>query len=656
MKRVVLWVAAGAFLLTGCKLVPDGGASGLKRFGSDAELTAYMKKINAQAQHDNEGEVAEAAADGAVGYAPPGITGSAPSEPPPTASAPETSITNNQVSGVDEGGIVKNLGRYLITLKEGRLFVADTGLRAGDPLRLTDRMNVYTSPETSADWYDEMLVSGNRILVTAYSYNAGGSEISVFTLDEAGKLKRDGRYVLESYDYFSGENYATRLVDGKLVFYAPYPLRELAGGGASKWPRLRRADDKQGGTPLFRAQDIFYGPDPDFDPVLHLVTTCSLEGELACTATGLIGSVSREMFVAKDAVYLWSSVDRKRIMPQAADVPAECPNGTILAENGDAGAVMRVPLGKGEPGMVYTQGQPINQFSFLQRADDLFILMRETPKSCAEATRMDSSMSLLRFPVAAFADELAPVAEKYYTPMPSTDGYPGHNRFVGDWLFFASDVPIGPLPEGPIRGPLPEKPFAAQLVMVPLDNPRAYRAHKLDQHVSRIDHVGNRAVIVGQKAEDAMKVRVIDPARGESWLVSETTVLGRTEAEGRSHAFSAREDQDGSALFALPTYEAPIPESAWYGEASRASISWFALSAQQALSPAGITDIARLKPARGYACEVSCIDWYGETRPIFMGNRIFGLLGTELVEGLFEKGQVVSRGRLDLTSAPAPRL
>lgn len=316
MKRMLLWVAAGALLLTGCKLVPDGGPSGLKRFGSDAELVAYMKKLNAKPRAEYESGVAADAAAGAAS-APPGITGSNPSEPPPPASAPETSITNNQVGGVDEGGIVKNLGRFLITLKEGRLFVADTGLRAGDPLRLTDRMNVYTSQAAAADWYDEMLISGNRILVTAYSYNAGGSEISVFKLDEAGKLKRDGRYVLESYDYFSGDNYATRLVDGKLVFYAPYPLRDLVEAGPSHWPRLRKAEEKQGGVPLFRAQDIFYGPEPDFSPVLHLVTTCTLEGDLDCTATGLIGSTSREMFVAKDAVYLWSEVARKRTNAQS---------------------------------------------------------------------------------------------------------------------------------------------------------------------------------------------------------------------------------------------------------------------------------------------------------------------------------------------------
>ena len=29
----------------------------------------------------------------------------------------------------------------------------------------------------------------------------------------------------------------------------------------------------------------------------------------------------------------------------------------------------------------------------------------------------------------------------------------------------------------------------------------------------------------------------------------------------------------------------------------------------------------------------SCVDWYGNARPIFLGDRMFALLGYELVEG-----------------------
>jgi hypothetical protein len=32
-------------------------------------------------------------------------------------------------------------------------------------------------------------------------------------------------------------------------------------------------------------------------------------------------------------------------------------------------------------------------------------------------------------------------------------------------------------------------------------------------------------------------------------------------------------------------------------------------------------------------CRASCVDWYGNARPLFLGGRIFALLGYELVEG-----------------------
>ena len=32
-------------------------------------------------------------------------------------------------------------------------------------------------------------------------------------------------------------------------------------------------------------------------------------------------------------------------------------------------------------------------------------------------------------------------------------------------------------------------------------------------------------------------------------------------------------------------------------------------------------------------CQASCTDWYGNARPIFLGDRVFALLGYELVEG-----------------------
>ena len=37
-------------------------------------------------------------------------------------------------------------------------------------------------------------------------------------------------------------------------------------------------------------------------------------------------------------------------------------------------------------------------------------------------------------------------------------------------------------------------------------------------------------------------------------------------------------------------------------------------------------------------CKASCTDWYGNSRPIFIGDRILALMGDEIIEGAIEDG------------------
>jgi len=77
-------------------------------------------------------------------------------------------ITNNQMRNVEEGDIVKQIGHHLLVLQDGRIFVIDIRGGGGRRLALADRMNVYRDARHDM-WYDEMLVFGDRVLVTGYS-------------------------------------------------------------------------------------------------------------------------------------------------------------------------------------------------------------------------------------------------------------------------------------------------------------------------------------------------------------------------------------------------------------------------------------------------------------------------------------------------------
>jgi len=55
---------------------------------------------------------------------------------------------------------------------------------------------------------------------------------------------------------------------------------------------------------------------------------------------------------------------------------------------------------------------------------------------------------------------------------------------------------------------------------------------------------------------------------------------------------------------------------------------------------------ARTEDASNDNCKASCVDWYGNARPIFMGDRIFALMGYEIVEGTMAGGRITEERRV----------
>lgn len=66
---------------------------------------------------------------------------------------------------------------------------------------------------------------------------------------------------------------------------------------------------------------------------------------------------------------------------------------------------------------------------------------------------------------------------------------------------------------------------------------------------------------------------------------------------------------------------------------------------------------ARPPQGRDDRCQASCVDWYGNARPIFLGERVLALMGYELVEGQpgrdGSRERLVERRRVDFGPHPA---
>src|ERR1044072_2306780 len=94
--------------------------------------------------------------------------------------------------------------------------------------------------DPSSTWYDEMLVSGDTVVVIGYSYQRGGTEVGLFEITDDGKLSYRSTYHLRSNDYYSSRNYASRLIGTKLIFYAPQYLYPNAEDPFEVFPGVRR--------------------------------------------------------------------------------------------------------------------------------------------------------------------------------------------------------------------------------------------------------------------------------------------------------------------------------------------------------------------------------------------------------------------------------
>ena len=616
----------------------------LKRFASAHAFDRYLKSL--ERRRDREAKTF----DMAVPSPPPAAVAAPAMEAQPSAAPAETAnpeITNNQTIGVDEGGIVKQIGHYLVVLQDGRLFSVDLGRGEGAPLRLADRIDVYRSAETAASWYDEMLVLGNRILVTAYNYGERASEITVLRLDEDGRMRREGRFLLSSNDYYSTENYATRLVGDKLVFYAPFALGGY--GGRFEWPRLRRADgdgEADAGDALFGPTQVYAPPGKVDWPVLHTISVCPLKTRLDCTTTAFVGPAMREFYVSPGDAFLW--IGAPDGLPWSIDYRNQrrtsCAAGQSWRGRADASALLyRLPLDGGGIGAVGVDGIPADQFAFDSRDGRFRALLSQPAAGCAPLDAANP-LALLDIPLSAFAPSLRRVAPRAYTPLPAIDGGQLENRFVGPWLVYGGRSTWSGFAPDDTR-----RPDGSSLIAVPLARPTQATRLILPHNAVRIERAGNDSVVTGYRDSGGLSLSYVSLAGDRARIAGSTLLPQRFESEGRSHAFNAWVRPDGSGVIGLPTTRKDWRADRGWSDSESSDLSFVAIGADKALRPAGELALTGRKPAARYVCKVSCVDWYGNSRPIFTDGRIFALMGTELVEGRMTAGRIGEVARVDLT-------
>lgn len=637
VRRTAVITATATALSLLVSLAPVAGAAAdtpnsataapktLTPFASEKDLVQFLKKRQKQPEARKYGPI------------PPPAPAPAAAEAAPASAAPAADgITNTQEAGVDEGGIVKKKGDLLIVLRRGRLFTVSTARGGLKPVASIDAFPPGINP--GGDWYDEMLVSGDRVIVIGYSYSRGGTEINRFQLSASGQLSYEDTYHLRSNDYYSSRNYASRLIGTRLVVYTPLYLPWNAAENTSWMPALRRWRGP-GWTgefePTASATNLYVPPsvgnDPSMPSALHSVTECDLAAwRLACTSTGVFGPSGRTFYVSPQAVYVWVN------SYQRGDETPGAPSGQLY----------RLPLDGSAPSAIGVRGMPTDQFSFREDAREGFVNVLVRSEGGGDAMWRpefaSGAVSLLQVPLGAFNDGRVEAEQRFYRmlPRPQGDSWAFQNRFVGDYVLYGLGAGWGRATGGSTLVAASIRGGAAGMFPLP---------HAVD----RIEAMGRDAVVIGSEG-DNLHFRAIELSDGFMPRLGDVyTMAGAAQGETRSHAFFFKPEAsaDRSAgVIGLPVTRAGRPG---YGQLRETSASVvFVRRAQRRFAPVGEL-VARDSGVIDDACQASCVDWYGNSRPIFSGRRTFALMGYELVEGDLRRNSIRETRRISF--APTRR-
>lgn len=610
MRRSPLLFIPMLLVLLGCQpLLPLNDkptilpADSLEQF-TDNEFADYAKTVAtkpADNYYDSGSFFEDFNLDAISGL---GVTTSAVSEPGEMASsADDSGITNVQEQGVDEGDIVKAHGDYLIVLSRGRLF--SIKVRDGETALLEPVFKgpAYPKGFTNGTWYDELLVSADTIVVVGYSYAISATQVGIFDFAEDGSITHRETFFIDSNDYYSSRNYASRLVDGKLIFYMPYYFSVYTDERDEltyDFPQIRHWKENNDTTEpedIINKTDI-YKPVQTNASTLHMLVTCDLAKAVTCAAQGVLGPSARNYYVSPTSVYLWVSEE-------------------------DA-YVYTMPLDGSGVGVAQAYGAPIDQFSFKETADGyLNVLVQEYGNGDAmwwSQVADSSKLALVRFPLSLFSKEPTLINSNYYRllPEPGTDYYALQNRFVGDYLLYGTGT-----------GWFDAQTTSQAYVINFLNAAAAVETVELNSSVDRIEVLDDEnAVIVGSAGADLV-FTWLGLASTPVKLVDSYTLANAAQGETRSHGFFYSSTKQ---MLGLPIRT--DGDSYGYEELYDASAEVLFLSlAESKFAKLGSLTGSTNERDFDDKCQFSCTDWYGNSRPIFYDDRIFALMGYDLVEG-----------------------
>jgi hypothetical protein len=329
---------------------------------------------------------------------------------------------------------------------------------------------------------------------------------------------------------------------------------------------------------------------------------------------GLIGPPGRVFYVSPTNVYVW--------MQDYATGRGGAPQRN--------GLLAKLPIGRttSPPSALRVSGMPTDQFSFEE--DDtghLDVLVRADSNGDAmfSSERTAGATALLRVPLNMFSEDVLNTSSKRYRVLPRPEGATVQNRFVGGWLLYGSG-------QGYVTNHQGQGTLFALRYASPEDPPLTI---DLDQGIDRIEPMAEDAVVIGSRGNDLVfsPIELGNGKEKEKEAHARRDFVRKNASQGelRSHGFFYKPGKSPrEGLIGLPIRSEGTFGAQYLTEGS-ASVLFLQARALE------FTELGSLRASRLVTnhdgCRASCVDWYGNARPIFAKGRIFALLGYDLVEG-----------------------
>ena len=501
------------------------------------------------------------------------------------------SVTNTQEAGVDEGGLVKRVGDFLLVLRDGVLYSVRIVRDGREVLELAHALAVDMEDDGEEVWYDEILSYQSTVLLLGFNYGSDPAvaEMVVFDVSPDGRLQRQSRLWLGTEDYFSSQNYGARLIGDRLLLRLRQELvMDDEPEAVMRWQRRDAARPRW--RPLLDLGELHL---PVFDlewPIIHALLSCSVEGlrhgDLACDRFGVVGNDFATVYASPQAAYLalghsWRDKARKT-------------------------TVFRLPIDDWQAAThVAVEGVVDSPLQFADRDNGLYVAAAAGPSSVSAGSRHPiSHLPVHRF---AFGSESNPVAPAWTVNLP----YPQASvRFGDDAVWFAPERSWWGRNQESMPGPV---------VVQPLDG-SAQSRFDTGFWTDRLQPVPGGMLLFGHGAgeETGFVLGLAGKTASGVGLFDRYVPGGVDLSEMRTQAVNLATQPDGSLLLGWPVFGRQGDESALMF----AAITGQRLAARGALDFTDMPDLA-----------TQSVAWYGESRVVFLGHRLIAFSGDAVIEG-----------------------